>query len=78
MLPMASCIFLTSQCFSGREEVSCTLTDLYLSHPHYFHVVEVLGPACMEIFGLKANMSSLLSELHNTGEHQATQCMHVP
>ncbi len=38
------------------------LIDAYLAKPQYFHVVEVLGPACMKIAGPQARLSSFAGE----------------
>ncbi|DBA68337.1 TPA: hypothetical protein ACH3X2_013648 [Trebouxia sp. C0005] len=43
----------------GLEEAIGTLVAAYLTHPQYFHVVEVLGPACMGIAGPQAQVSRL-------------------
>lgn len=44
----------------GLRQVNCALTDLYLANPHIFHVVDVLGPVCLDIWrGIQANLSSI-------------------
>ena len=35
------------------------LIDLYVANPQHFYVPEVLGLACMDIFGTEANPASL-------------------